>query len=86
MGLTLIAALDQNVKSPDCFQDYRDQLEWSISVETMLFQRSMGQCRYEDLNDHDQLRHDPMFAMALENYRLLVHRWKSTLNRIEHCP
>ena len=46
---------------------------------------------YEDLNDHDELRHDPMFALAVlriigmedEQAKLAG---KSTLNRLEHCP
>lgn len=46
---------------------------------------------YEDLNDHDELRHDPMFAVAVgkiigtEN-ELATLAGKSTLNRLEHCP
>jgi len=31
----------------------------------MVAQRVYGLSGYEDLNDHDQLRHDPMFAIAL---------------------
>ena len=46
---------------------------------------------YEDLNDHDQLRHDPV--LALLSGKLEGHRkdcaplaGKSTLNRLEHAP
>lgn len=45
---------------------------------------------YEDLNDHEELRHDMMFALAvgktigLENEPVPL-AGKSTLNRIEHC-
>jgi hypothetical protein len=46
---------------------------------------------YEDLNDHEELRHDLMFAIALgkrigiENEPVIL-AGKSTLNRLEHCP
>ena len=46
---------------------------------------------YEDIDDHDQLRHDP--ALALLSDRLEAKRedcaalgGKSTLNRLEHAP
>ena len=69
-GLTLIAALDQKRQITSrfaaCFQDYRDPARVEHSVETMVAQRVYGLVQgYEDLNDHDQLRHDPMFAIAL---------------------
>lgn len=46
---------------------------------------------YEDLNDHEELRHDPMFALALQKRigienEPTVLAGKSTLNRLEHCP
>lgn len=46
---------------------------------------------YEDLNDHEQLRHDPMFQIALEKLsgakgEAVALAGKSTLNRIEHTP
>jgi hypothetical protein len=45
---------------------------------------------YEDLNDHEELRHDPMFALALQKRIGLENEpaklaGKSTLNRLEHC-
>ncbi len=44
---------------------------------------------YEDLNDHEELRHDPMFALALQKRiglenELTALAGKSTLNRLEH--
>ena len=44
-----------------------------------------------DLNDHEELRHDPMFALALgkrigQEDKPVILAGKSTLNRIEHCP
>lgn len=95
-GLTLIAALDQKRQITSrfaaCFQDYRDPARVEHSVETMVAQRVYGLVQgYEDLNDHDQLRHDPMFAVALgklisTDAACAPMAGKSTLNRIEHCP
>ncbi len=45
---------------------------------------------YEDLNDHDELRHDPVGLLSgkLEPHRAncSVLAGKSTLNRLEHAP
>ncbi len=47
----------------DCFTDHRDEDVIEHSVEELLRQRifrlALG---YEDLNDHDQLRYDPLLA------------------------
>lgn len=95
-GLTLIAALDQKrqitARFAACFQDYRNPARVEHSLETLVAQRVYGLVQgYEDLNDHDQLRHDPMFAVALgklstNNAMGAPMAGKSTLNRIEHCP
>jgi hypothetical protein len=95
-GLTLIAALDQKRQITSrfaaCFQDYRDPSRVEHTLETLVAQRVYGLVQgYEDLNDHDQLRHDPMFAVALgklsaTNAVGAPMAGKSTLNRIEHCP
>ena len=68
----------------------------STSVEELLGQRLFGMCLgYEDLNDHDQLRADPMLAVAVnkadplglnrlrEEDRGKALAGKSTLNRLE---
>jgi Transposase DDE domain group 1 len=62
------------------------------TVESLITQRIYGLVMgYEDLNDHEELRHDPMFALALgkriglENEPVTL-AGKSTLNRLEHCP
>lgn len=95
-GLMLIAALDQKrqitARLAACFQDYRDPNRVEHSLETLIAQRIYGLVQgYEDLNDHDQLRHDPMFALALGKLSASASvgapmAGKSTLNRIEHCP
>ncbi len=95
-GIMLIAALDQKrqitARFAACFQDYRDPDRVQHTLETLLAQRVYGLVQgYEDLNDHDQLRHDPMFAVALGKLSASEAAGapiagKSTLNRIEHCP
>lgn len=95
-GLTLIAGLDQKLKNTSrfaaCFQDYRQPNRVEHSIESLVAQRVYGLVQgYEDLNDHEQLRHDPMFALAVGKIisngdSLVALAGKSTLNRIEHCP
>lgn len=46
---------------------------------------------YEDINDHETLRHDIMFALAVgkavtNTAQPIILAGKSTLNRLEHCP
>jgi Transposase DDE domain group 1 len=75
-----------------CFTDGRAAELVEHTVETMLMQRICGiALGYEDLVDHDQLRHDPVLA-ALAG-KLEARRQdcaplagKSTLNRLEHAP
>src|SRR5437773_10507273 len=79
-----------------CFADYRDARWVEHSVEELLGQRLFGMCLgYEDLNDHDQLRADPMLAVAVGKTdpkgehrheardRGKALAGKSTLNRLE---
>jgi hypothetical protein len=75
-----------------CFADGRAQELVEHGVETMLMQRICGiALGYEDLVDHDQLRHDPVLATLVG--KLEARRrdcaplaGKSTLNRLEHAP
>ncbi|BBO18455.1 conserved hypothetical protein [Candidatus Brocadia pituitae] len=47
-----------------CFSDYRDPEAIEHTVEELLSQRIYGVALgYEDLNDHDQLRIDPLLAV-----------------------
>lgn len=95
-GLSLIAELDLKRKITsrlaECFKDYRDANRVEHSICGLIAQRVYGLIMgYEDLNDHDELRHDLMFALTVgktigsENEPALL-AGKSTLNRIEHCP
>lgn len=95
-GLMLIAALDQKrqitARFASCFQDYRDPIRVEHPLANLIAQRVYGLIQgYEDLNDHDQLRHDPVLAVALGKVcgtetGTVALAGKSTLNRIEHCP
>jgi hypothetical protein len=68
-----------------CFGDGRNQERIEHRVEEMLSQRIYGLALgYEDLNDHEQLRSDPLFGL-LSGKRKLDEplAGKSTLNRLE---
>ncbi|MFM7408451.1 MAG: transposase [Cuspidothrix sp.] len=69
-GLSLIAEIDRKLQITSrlakCFQDYRNPEKTLHPIESLLTQRIYGLIMgYEDLNDHEELRHDPMFALAL---------------------
>ncbi|AUB43181.1 Spore coat polysaccharide biosynthesis protein SpsF, cytidylyltransferase family (plasmid) [Nostoc flagelliforme CCNUN1] len=70
-GLSLIAEIDRKLQITsqfaECFQDYRKPNRIDHTVESLITQRIYGLVMgYEDLNDHEELRHDPMFAIALQ--------------------
>src|SRR5439155_1653429 len=73
----------------DCFRDHRRQDLIEHAVGTLIGQRVFGiALGYEDLNDHDELRHDPLMAVLAG--KLTARRGdcapvagKSTLNRLE---
>lgn len=82
-----------------CFTDHRDPEAIEHPVIDLLKQRIYGLCLgYEDVNDHDQLRHDPLMAVLvgkkdpLGKDRLRKRdqgkalAGKSTLNRLELTP
>jgi Transposase DDE domain group 1 len=75
-----------------CFKDGRRQDRIEHTVETLVAQRIHGLALgYEDLNDHDGLRRDPVMGLLsgkLEARRAdcAVLAGKSTLNRLEHAP
>ena len=75
-----------------CFTDGRRQDRIEHSVETLIAQRIHGiALGYEDLNDHDELRHDPVLGLVSGKAQArrsdcAVLAGKSTLNRLEHAP
>lgn len=80
----------------ECFTDDRDAGRTEHTVADLLHQRVLGLLAgYEDLNDHDQLRGDPLLALAVGKKDITgEHRARerdrgkplasrSTLNRLE---
>src|ERR1700691_112158 len=59
--------LDLMARLAECFLDGRKQALVEHSIAEMLSQRIYGLALgYEDLNDHEQLRNDPVFGMLAE--------------------
>jgi Transposase DDE domain group 1 len=75
-----------------CFTDGRRQDRIEHSIETLIAQRIHGiALGYEDLNDHDELRHDPVLGLVSGKAQArrsdcAVLAGKATLNRLEHAP
>src|SRR5271165_3486563 len=92
-GALLLRATDRAIGLMDrfaaCFHDERRRKLIEHEVTTLVGQRVFAiALGYEDLNDHDELRHDPM--MAVSAGKLEARRadcapvaGKSTLNRLE---
>ena len=95
-GGLLLGRLDRGLglirRMASCFTDRRDPRLLEHTVETLVGQRVFALALgYEDLNDHDELRHDPLFhvlAGKLEAKRsdCAPVAGKSTFNRLEHRP
>jgi Transposase DDE domain group 1 len=95
-GGLLLGATDRAIgltaRFAACFLDERAQAQVEHPVAAMVAQRMFGiALGYEDLIDHDQLRHDPVLATLagkLEAKRkdCAPLAGKSTLNRLEHAP
>ena len=72
-----------------CFTDARAPELVEHAVGTLVLQRVVGiALGYEDLNDHDELRHDPVLAvlagkLAAKRADCAPLAGKSTLNRLE---
>ncbi len=92
-GGLLLGAADEAIglveRLARCFRDARRAELIEHSVATLVGQRVFGiALGYEDLNDHDELRHDPLMAVLagkLEARRddCAPAAGKSTLNRLE---
>ena len=92
-GALLLRATDRSIglveRFAECFVDRRKPELVEHSVATLVGQRVYGiALGYEDLNDHDELRHDPVMAVLAG--KLTASRQdcapvagKSTLNRLE---
>jgi Transposase DDE domain group 1 len=88
-GAFLLRQTDQRLnllpRLAECFLDGRNQNQVDHSIQEMLAQRVYGLALgYEDLNDHEQLRHDPVFGILAGREKLEQPlAGKSTLNRME---
>ncbi len=95
-GALLLAKADRAIgllgRFAACFDDGRSAVDVEHEVVTLVSQRVIGiALGYEDLLDHDQLRHDPVVAavvgkLTTRRKRCAALAGKSTLNRLEHAP
>lgn len=102
-GLVLLQAVDRRFglleEFAACFQDHRNPEEVDHTVLQLVCQRIYGiGCGYEDLNDHDALRDDPLLAAVVGKKDLFGQDRRrrkdkghplasaSTLNRLELTP
>src|SRR5947209_14146429 len=71
-----------------CFTDHRRRERVEHELHRMLAQRIYGLALgYEDLNDHEQLRQDPLLALLAGKREITEPlAGKSTLNRMELTP
>ena len=95
-GALLLGATDKAIRLvrrfADCFSDGRDADSIEHTVATLVGQRLFAiALGYEDLNDHDELRHDPIMAVLAGKLKARRKNCapvagKSTLSRLEHAP
>ena len=96
-GALLLGQVDRGLglmrRFAACFTDRRDPRFVEHALETLVGQRIFGLALgYEDLNDHDELRKDPAFAVLAGKLTPVMRTdcealaGKSTLNRLEHTP
>src|ERR1700737_748559 len=92
-GGLLLGAADRVIDLVDrfaaCFRDRRRQDLVEHALTTLIGQRVFGMALgYEDLNDHDDLRHDPVLAvlagkLSSKRETCAALAGKATLNRLE---
>lgn len=92
-GAVLLGATDRTIRLVErfagCFTDHRAAALIEHTVSTLVGQRVFGLALgYEDLIDHDELRHDPVLAtlagkLAARRSNCAPLAGKSTLNRLE---
>jgi hypothetical protein len=92
-GALLLGATDRAIgmmgRFAACFHDERQAELIEHEVVTLVGQRVFGiALGYEDLNDHDELRHDPLMAvlagkLSARREECAPVAGKSTLNRLE---
>ncbi len=94
-GATLLREVDRRIgltaRLAACVTDHREPGKVQHTAESLLSQRLYGIClAYEDLNDHEHLRHDQMLGLMLEQVDEMCDPAEpkalaspSTLNRME---
>jgi hypothetical protein len=93
-GALLLGQTDRAIRLIErfagCFEDARNPDLIEHQVKTLVGQRVIGiALGYEDLNDHDELRHDPVMALLAgklapcRQKKCAPAAGKSTLNRLE---
>jgi DDE family transposase len=95
-GGLLLGATDRAIglvgRFAACFADGRAEAQVEHTLGAMVAQRVFGiALGYEDLIDHDHLRHDPVLAtlagkLEAKRRNCAPLAGKSTLNRLEHAP
>ncbi len=96
-GALLLSKADRAIglieRFAGCFEDRRDPELIEHSVKMLVGQRVLGLALgYEDLIDHDELRHDPLLGTVLgkleprRRTECAALAGKSTLNRLERTP
>ncbi len=95
-GALLLRQTDRGIRLSEqvaaCFRDGRRPDRIEHALETLVAQRIHGiALGYEDPNDHDELRHDPVLGLVSDKLEArrpdcAVLAGKSTLNRLEHAP
>jgi hypothetical protein len=91
-GALLLRAVDRKIRLLPrvlaCFQDGREPQRVEHELSEMLAQRVYGLALgYEDLNDHEELRRDPLLGLLAGKRDLSEPlAGKSTLNRLELTP
>src|SRR4051794_18608622 len=95
-GALLLGATDRAIRLVDrfasCFRDGRHPAFVTHRLRSLVGQRIFGLVLgYEDLVDHDDLRHDPVLGVLLGRFKPddaapAPLAGKSTLNRLEHAP
>ena len=95
-GALLLGALDKRIaltkRFAACFSDGRAPRRVVHEIDSLVGQRVFGiALGYEDLIDHDDLRHDPVLGTVLGKLEAkrpgcAALAGKSTLNRLEHAP
>ena len=91
-GALLLREADRKIgllrRVVSCFRDARDPQRIEHELSEMLVQRVYGLALgYQDLNDHEELRNDPLLGMLAGRHDLGGPlAGKSTLNRLELMP